>query len=159
MAFGLRSFGFKVYFDHLVLVGLVRNFTNYLLQDRGYTRVLFAQVDEIVAPSPDKYPGGLRQYIHKFVADRRACTRVEALSYGTMFLLRHPTMKLCQSWLKGNITRGLCCMTSLCWLISHCTGRLASTRPKSLCHKVQISNCSTCSSWNMQQPKSAKNRR
>lgn len=65
-----------LYCDHFVLLKLVQNFTEYLLHTRGYSRVLFTEVDEIVVPDPAKYPEGLQQYIQKFVADKRGCAKV-----------------------------------------------------------------------------------
>ena len=57
-----------LYFDHDWLVGQVQDLQQRLLSVMGYTHVLFAEVDEIIAPDPRVYPHGLRQYLEVFSA-------------------------------------------------------------------------------------------
>jgi len=58
-----------VYFDHSWLVARVRQFGAALLA-QGYRRILFVEADELIAPNPRKYPGGLLDYVAKLGADR-----------------------------------------------------------------------------------------
>lgn len=63
-----------------------------LYQDRffraGYKCVLFTDTDEIVAPNPEKYPGGLKEYLDKFIVNeemqfsRVVAFEVAHISYG-----------------------------------------------------------------------------
>lgn len=53
-------------FDHDWLRDTVQRFQAFLLQ--SYDAVLFAEVDEIVAPAPERHPGGLRAFLERFVA-------------------------------------------------------------------------------------------
>ena len=32
----------------------------------GYSCVLFTEIDEMIVPDPDQYPGGLKEYLNKF---------------------------------------------------------------------------------------------
>lgn len=53
------------YFDHNFLVNTVQNKQAELL--KKYKAVLFAEVDEMVVPDPAVYPGGLTEYLLKFL--------------------------------------------------------------------------------------------
>jgi len=50
-------------FDHAWLKGTVESFQRFLLQ--SYRCVLFAEADEIVAPDPRCFAGGLRRYVEE----------------------------------------------------------------------------------------------
>ena len=52
---------------HMFLVSQVEAKQKQLLQS-GYPCVLLAEVDDIIAPDPESYPGGLRQFLVEFVA-------------------------------------------------------------------------------------------
>jgi len=58
-------------FDHAWMKSEVQKYQRELLKD--YDVVLFTEVDEIVAPLPDKYGGGLRQYIDELKSDYVRC--------------------------------------------------------------------------------------
>ena len=65
---GLASKGFNVihahreaFYDHRWLVELVRETTRVLLS-KGYKRVIFCEIDELIVPSLDIYPNGLSDY-------------------------------------------------------------------------------------------------
>jgi len=50
-------------FDHNWMRNTVQAFQKFLLQ--SYDMVLFAEVDEIIAPDPFEFPGGLKDYLKK----------------------------------------------------------------------------------------------
>jgi len=65
-------------FDHEWLRDTVERFQAFLLG--SYECVLFAEVDEIVAPPPERFPGGLRELIQAFAsgdAELVRCTGYE----------------------------------------------------------------------------------
>jgi hypothetical protein len=45
---------------------IVRYYQDFLLR-QGYKCIVFSDVDEIIAPDPLAYPGGLKEYLQKFV--------------------------------------------------------------------------------------------
>ena len=61
----------------------------------GYRCVVFSEVDEIIMPSPSKYPGGLREYMSKFLDNSRNIAARNA--YGLQ-LGHNPTVEKKINW-------------------------------------------------------------
>jgi len=58
----------KTFFPLVALITAVQHWTHLLLE-RRHPCVLVAEVDEIVAPNPRFYPGGLGQFLSAYAAD------------------------------------------------------------------------------------------
>lgn len=54
------------------LEGVVESFFSFLL--RSYDAVLFTDVDEFIVPDPERYAGGLREYVESFPGPAATCS-------------------------------------------------------------------------------------
>jgi hypothetical protein len=61
----------SVHFDHEWLLNTVKNQQKTLLQNYNY--VLFAEADEFIVADPEKYPGGLHEYVNSVNVDVVNC--------------------------------------------------------------------------------------
>lgn len=63
---------------------LVQKYQDYFIR-QGYKCVLFSDIDELIVPNPAKYPGGLKEYLQKFIEDdSKKYWRVDAYELGHM---------------------------------------------------------------------------
>lgn len=103
-------------FDHDWLRDTVGGFQAFLLG--SYEAVLFAEVDEIVAPDPERDPGGLRGYLERFAdggAPVARCTGYEivhdarggepALDWGAPILAQRRQCRRSESYSKPLLAR------------------------------------------------------
>jgi hypothetical protein len=59
--------------------------TQDILLRHGYKCVIFSDTDEFIVPNPAKYPGGLKEYLKAFIADKgKQYMRVKAYELGHM---------------------------------------------------------------------------